>query len=729
MPRAFTYRCFFALGMILFSTGALFGQKVWRTTVPFTYLIDYSQGQVNNPAYIKKIAAAPPTLMNVGEDDPFSSVFGTKDVYGGPQGTRSALITAQQAQERIVTLTHFVSAMHRAGVKWVIPYINNEAVLGDAIKGTGFWEFFDHWNRFQKFGFGPKPSKNIVTAEMFTGWPSPQYLKKRGNPNYPYKRYHMSVNNPIWRRFLMAVTLNIARTGMDGVFVDEMNLQDYSHYSQEDFRKYIATKYAAAERLKRFGTRDISSLHLGYPGDGALWYDTQAFWSYSNGRFLSAIRNEGRTVNPNFFVVANLGPFADLAGVRSRVDSGKDPADWAPYTRLIMFEEMQQPGEMGSHTFIDNILQYKIAFGLGFRAGTLLYYAQDTPGIELSMAQAAAGGGGAFIQGGYREPEARNTYRKFFKKHPDLFSGYRSDASVAVVFDYGQMYWDNFKNLFDTYVLSQYLSNHHILYDVIPTKQIKAAQLLSRYHVVITPNLSYLSGDALKQLREFAAGGGTWIEIGQSGKFDDSGVLRPRVQNLFIDERAGNGFRIRVRRVENVVHIPRFALYLLRENQVNSLSETVKLYNSTRVPEYPYPPPPKHWDDLQGLIKEKAGQSLSVISSSKLPGLRCNAWQKTVDGTKVITMHFVNYYTPIPKKAGFAGGEYDLGGPASEYAPKILKEVHVTMPLPPGTVESVTAFSPDSEKAAPLAYIASKGRMTFTLPPIRIYEIVRIELR
>lgn len=729
MPRAFTTRCSFALGMVLFSTSLLFGQKVWRTTVPFTYLIDYSQGQVNNPAYIKKIAAAPPTLMDVGEDDPFSSVLGTKDVYGGPQGTRAALITAQQAQQRIVTLTHFVSAMHRAGVKWIIPYINNEAVLGDAIKRTGFWEFFDHWNRFQKFGFGPKPSKDIVTAQMFSDWPRPKYLRKKNNPNYPYKRYDMSINNPIWRRFLLAVTLNIARTGMDGVFVDEMDLHDYSHYSQEDFRKYIAKKYTAAERLKRFGTSNVSLLHLGYSGDGALWYDTQAFWSYSNGRFLKAVRNKGRKINPNFFVIANEGPFADLAGVRSRVESGKDPADWAPYTRLIMFEEMQRPGEMGAHTFIDNILQYKIAFGLGFTAGTLLYYAQSTPGIELAMAQAAAGGGGAFIQGGYREPKARNEYGKFFNEHSNLFKGYRSDSSVAVIFDYGQMYWDNFKNLFDTYVLSQYLSNHHILYDVIPTRQIEAAHLLSRYKVVITPHLTYLSKNALKQLHEFTADGGTWIEIGQTGKFDNSGILRQRVQHLFLNESVGKGFHVRVRRVENLVHIPRFALYLLKENQVNNLSETVKLYKSTRIPEYPYPPPPKHWTDLQGLIKEKTGHTLSVISNSQLPGLRCNAWQKTVDGTKVVTMHFVNYYTPIPKKANFVGGKFKLGGPASEFDPKILRDVHVKMHLLPGSVKSVTAFRPDSAKATPVTYVPSKGSLSFTLPPIRIYEIVRIELR
>ncbi|MCL5006363.1 MAG: beta-galactosidase trimerization domain-containing protein [Acidobacteria bacterium] len=728
MSGVFRNRCIFALSAILLSTEVSLGQEVWRTTVPFTYLIDYSQGHVNNPAYLKKIAAAPPTLMHVGEDDPFSSVFGTKDIYGGPQGTRTTLITAQQAQERIDTLQHYVAAMHQAGVKWIIPYINNLAVLGDANKRTGFWEFFDHWNRFREFGFGPRPPEDMVTAQMFPNWPRPKYLSKN-DPNYPYKRYEMCVNNPMWRNYLLAVTLNIARTGMDGVFVDEMDLHDYGRYDQEDFRKYIAKKYTPAERLKRFGTSDLSSFHLGYPGDGALWYDTQAFWAYSLGQFLKAVRDEGRKINPNFFVMTNEGPFAHLAGVASRVQGGKDPADWAPYTRLIMFEEMQRPGELGPHHFLDNILQYKIAFGLGFTAGTLLYYAQDPPGIELGMAEAAAGGGGALIQGGYREPGSRMKYRRFFEAHPELFKGYRSLADVALVFDYDQMYWSNFKNLFDTYVLSQYLSDHHIPYDVIPASQIVAPQLRSRYRAVITPDLAYLSQKALAQLHEFAQGGGVWIDIGKSGQYDDAGVVRPLSPESFLDESTGKGSMIRVRRIENVAHVPRFALYLLRESQANDLQEIVKLYKSTRIPEYPYPPPPKHYSDLQGLIKQKTGQSFSVISDPHLEGLRCNVWQKTADGTRVVTLHFVNYYTPIPTQARFVGQNYELGGPPSDYASRILKDVHAQLRLPSGTVKSVTAFSPDSPKAPPVRYTVSNNEMRLTLPPIRTYEIVRIELQ
>src|SRR6266511_3553783 len=81
----------------------------WKTTVPYTYNIDYSQGHVNNPEYIRKIAEAPPTLMHVGEDIVFSSVFGTKGVFGGPQRTHAQVITAEEARQKIKELQQYTA--------------------------------------------------------------------------------------------------------------------------------------------------------------------------------------------------------------------------------------------------------------------------------------------------------------------------------------------------------------------------------------------------------------------------------------------------------------------------------------------------------------------------------------------------------------------------------------------------------------------------------------------
>ena len=65
------------------------GAAEWRTTVPFTYNIEYGKGHVGNPRYLQTIAEAPPTLLHVGEDIPFSSTFGTVNgaILTGPRVT------------------------------------------------------------------------------------------------------------------------------------------------------------------------------------------------------------------------------------------------------------------------------------------------------------------------------------------------------------------------------------------------------------------------------------------------------------------------------------------------------------------------------------------------------------------------------------------------------------------------------------------------------------------
>jgi hypothetical protein len=707
-----------------------FGQQEWKTSVPFTYLIDYSQGHVNNPEYIKKIAEAPPTLMHVGEDVVFSSVYGTKEGFGGPQGTRANLITAEEARAKLAELQRYTAHMHTAGVRWIIPYINNLAILGDHEKRTGFWEFFDHWNRYREFGFGPQPDKDIVTAQMFPGFPQPRAPKGKDalDPNYPYKRYELCVNNPIWRNYLMNVTRVIAQTGMDGVFSDEMELTDYCSYDQSKFRDYLRQKFAAAELQKLFGSSDVASLHLGYPGEGALWHETQAFWSRSLGDYLRDLRTAGREVNPHFFVISNLGPFAHIDGVFKRVEGGKDPREWAPYCRLIMFEDMQRPGQLAPGVFFDDILQFKLAFGMQFVGGTLLYYSQEAPGVELSMAEAGAGGGGAFIEGGYREPESRKKYRNFFEAHADLFDGYQSQADVAVVFAYDQAYWGNHVHLSTLYPLSQYLSEHHILYDIIPPAQVRSARLSARYKAVITSGLWYLPDNILTELHNFAAQGGLWLDIGDSGKFDERGGVRVRPGVAPRSEQVGTGLLLRRDRIDDVLRLPHFALYWLSESEANDLHEITNLYQASLVPEFPFPPTPEA-EDLKALLEANTHTSLSVLAQDGLEGLRCNAWRKAgPDQSEVITAHFVNYYSRIPTRAVFVGQKFELGGPPEEFSPRVLENVAVRLRLAPGRVTSVVVYNPDSPEPVTLKYQQSGDSVEFKLPPIRIYQIVKIVL-
>ena len=705
-------------------------QGEWKSSVPFTYLIDYSAGHVNNPDYLKKIAAAPPTLMHVGEDVVFSSVLGVKavDVYSGP---RSKAITAEEARKKFSALQQYTAAMHGAGVRWIIPYINNYCILGDSVAHTGFWEFLDHWDHYQEFGFGPRPADDILTAQIYVGPPALRPPKGREtDPHdgfYPYKRYELCVNNPTWRKFLLNVTRIVAQTGMDGVFCDEMTFRDYCAYDQAKFREYLRQKYSPAERQRLFGTSDLDSLRMGYRGEGALWHESQAFWSWCLGQLLRDIRDTGRQVNPNFFVIPNLGTFSSLDGAYKRVSGGKDFREWAPYSRLIMYEENQRPGQLAAGVFLDDILQFKAAFGVGFVPGTLLYNAHDAAGIELSMVEAGAGGGGAFIQGSYAEPESRKKYRHFFEGNPGLFAGYDSQADVALVFAYDQAYWGNAIHLSSLYSLRQYLSDHHILFDIIPPGKVQSGGLNGRYKAVITAGLWYMPDHTLTELRNFAAQGGIWLDIGDSGMFDDAGRMRSGIVDAPRSERVGKGLILRRARLEDVIRLPGFARYWVTEEEDNNLADMVKHYQASLLAPFPFPPL-TGGEDLETLLETHAGTPLSVITAAELEGLRCNVWQKAEGAHReIVTAHLVNYYSPIPNTPA-AGETHSAADRSQPLAPRVLENVSIRLRLRPGHVESVVVYDPDTVQPVAVNFQQSGNKLEFVLPPIHIYKIAKITL-
>ena len=687
---------FRTLQILLMVCGCLpLGAAEWRTTVPFTYNIEYGKGHVGNPQYLRTIAEAPPTLLHVGEDIPFSSTFGTKSEYAGVEVKLSKVLTAEEIRVKIAELKQYTGDLHRAGVRQVIPYICNELAFGDHLARTGVFAFFDQWERYAEFGFGPKPPEDFLLARKFYPFQSLRRAKPE-EPYYPMKVYSMCTNNPYWRQYLLAVTANAARCGYDGIFTDVMTIRDYCPHCQRKFREYLGARYTAARRMRRFGTADLGLLALAASGDGALWFDTQAFWSESNTEFLRAVKAEGQRENPAFFVVPNLGPLAHFDGVQKRATQGMSPAAWAQATDLFLVEEMQRPGRLRGEYFIDNILQYKMAFALGFRAGMLLYNAQEATGIELAMAEAGAGGGGALIQGGYKAPASRRKFRRFFEEHRDLYEGYESCADVAVLFDYDQLYWGNRSHLQSIYRLVDYLPRRHILFDLITPEQARTGRL-GRYKAVITPYVRYLPDTLLAQLKGFQARGGVWIDIGDSGRFDQDGRVRPGPA--------------RPSELEEYIPYPRFALYLLKEDDANEIAEVLAMLDASLAGENP-PPARRVKKDLQAALEAAVGWPLSVIGGQGLDGLRVNVWRKGDS----LTAHLVNYYCDIAAKTG------------EERAPKTLENVVVRLHLPEGRVASARLVDPDTADPAPVAVSRKGAWVELTVPSIRIYKIAKLGL-
>ncbi len=161
--------------------------KGWKTTLPFTYVLDYGPRHVSNPdriltiqdrekvpqiqgdsEYVNRVGTAPPSLLHLGKDvalnhgwGPVKSLGGENEAYG--RGDFVTRLTPDQVKDRIATMRELAGDLREAGVRWVIPYICAMTINGNHEKRSGFWEFYDHWDEYRSLGLGPRPASDPFT--------------------------------------------------------------------------------------------------------------------------------------------------------------------------------------------------------------------------------------------------------------------------------------------------------------------------------------------------------------------------------------------------------------------------------------------------------------------------------------------------------------------------------------------------------------------------------------
>ena len=222
-------------------------------------------------------------------------------------------------------------------------------------------------------------------------------------------------------------------------------------------------------------------------------------------------------------------------------------------------------------------------------------------------------------------------------------------------------------------------------YDLVDPAKVTRQQLAD-YKAVITPSLRYMSDATLSALDTYPRGGSLWLNIGDSGRFDDAGHLRPIP--------TPGGRVVRFGDLNDLLAYPRFAPYLLNENQADSLKETQAVLDAALTGEHPMRiQQPKQ--DLLALLQQQTSHKLSVLAGLGLEGLRCNLWRKHGTSVDTLTAHFVNYYCLIPTDVKMGKGKVDVGVPPDKLAPKRLEGVRVELELDPGRVKSIRAYDPD----------------------------------
>ena len=683
---------------------------------PFTYLINYGE-EVLSDEFIAKLAEAPPKLLHVGLIMPFKSAWGATTGFSSRAHGFGRLLPPEKVEESMDGVKRFISKVREAGVEYVIPYICSQTIVGDHVKRTGFWEFYDRWEDYLGFGVPPKPDEDPIN------WMQQEYIC---TPNYQYPliRYRPCINNPYWREWLRFVARQIASLGYDGVFVDNNVMSCYCSRCQRKFREYLSSKYTPEELKKRLGFSDPDKALLGREGDGPLWAETQYFWNESMASLLREVRDEGRRVKPDFIVVANWGSMLSTFGADMRRREGKNVAAWAKAVDYIMFEEPHDPGLYRTGDIIEYVLQYSYARAVG-AAPVVLPYASSEHTSELAHAEAAAGNG-VFVHPGRPPTRVYAKYNRFYSENRHLWEGVEEYAEVGVAYLYSQIHMDNVAHMRQAHRLVRYLSGRHVLYSLIAEDRFNALGF-SRYRVVILPEVRYLSDSEADEIEKYVSSGGILVLTGATSLHDENGRRRedfalrklfsrhdPWTEELFTS-RYGAGYVIYSRLMTTLLPKNHYDLdafspggaypSFLRLSREGLIKHMTTVTEQGEVYDY------RGGDLLLDLLADLLGYRLELTDSPGTASLRFTAYASS----DRLILHMVNYAVPValPRRGG---------GMETEPIPVPSFTVSLRTPVKKSP-SSIRLLSPDSG-VKELKWSMYSNTLTLEVPGLRLYGVV-----
>lgn len=676
------------------------GGEHWRTSLPFTYVLDYGPQHVGNEAYVPSVATAPPTLLHLGKDVPFNHGWGPVRGFGGENqaygfGDAIERLAPPEVIARMESLRGMVDQLHQAGVRYVMPYICGMTLNGDPGKRSGFWEFYDHWDEYTDLGLGPRPAEDPLKWLQTTADGKPHLYYKYDNEAgfYPaFKTNHRFAacwRTQGWRDWLLDVVRFVARTGCDGVFVDNgCSQRSKSPAALQAFRAHLKNNLTATQARDLLGIPDRENAM--FPDErkpGPASAELRRFWCSTLHDQMAALKDAGsKVLGREFVVFPNGGHPADL-------QSGLRDADF------VMFEK-----SIGTHgtnpglvlqtvldgvrlrSINDNLFEYLFVRSLRARVrpviltrpgypGAIPHLVMNADAARLGMAECAAfsGGGGFLVLPRFDVyHDALNEYREFIESHPELYAGLLPLADAVILAFPEQGWLGNAAHIAAVRRLTPELADAHVLFEFISESRLDACPLDAK--IVAACGISILPDRHLLALAGFVEQGGTLLVSGSFAEKDE--YLRPRtvLPNPLEPLRGLAGGQI----------VQAGKGRLVRVDSEDSVVEFLGRY----------------------------GVRVRTADGKSAPGLRLAA-HRTPDGGRFV-IHAVNYNVPL-----------GVNAPAIEE----VRDVDIELPLPLGRgISGFHFFNPDQSSPIGGRVSAENGIAKIHLDRIRIYAVAELRL-
>lgn len=298
--------------------------------------------------------------------------------------------------------------------------------------------------------------------------------------------------------------------------------------------------------------------------------------------------------------------------------------------------------------------------------------------------------GNAFRGGGNR---LARRYHEFYIKYRHLYSGTHNREDAAVLRSYATMAYDNHRAALEQCMFEQAMIQRQVPFDLIFDEQMDE---LGRYRVIVLAGQNNLADEHIERIERFVDNGGGLVLTGLSASHDHWGRRRgaPGLAGLMEYDSDWNSNsvayhdKLKISRGGRVVYVPQ----IIAPDPVEAANWDGSWGGDWILP--------GNSDELADAVRTASGGRLSVE-------LEAPEWVVVEQTAKeeLIMVHLVNYLERDTRNA-----------------------IPVDVRLDPGrSVRSVRVLSPDRPGEQKLEFEVSDGRVSFTVPELKVYDMIVIE--
>jgi hypothetical protein len=552
----------------------------------------------------------------------------------------------------------------------------------------------------------------MFTETLYNEIPKAQNWEQRNQDNHwvPYGqqtyRHYACPNEPAYRDYIKKVLkIGVEDLHADQIVFDNIMLQPEPDSCRNPqciraFHDYLRKKYPTKEAvMRRFGLPDVDWIkpnewdtpeqpdELAVINDPVL-QEWVRFRCESLADYADDLSDYVKSLNPNCSVLMNIKGV--YSWNRYWANAVYHPL-YAGHVDVLAFDTGGYDARIDAKTgaLVSQIRSYKMARLIGASC--------DAPiGDELLAAQHMAFGYETPVAGYAGAPwmcahGATTPILDFFRFYHDRYYTHTTNiADVAILRNWPSMAYSINATYLPATLMEQVLIQHKVPFDLLFDEELTN---LDRYKAVILAGQECVSDAQVKELLDYVRRGGTLVITDNTGQYND--WREERHKNPFLPARSEGRGRI--------VYIPQIKpadVSLAKTVDTQDAEPGAVTQHSPRLSPAQWVLPKNH-EEIYNAVVTNMADGLSLVSGAPLTTV---AEMYVRPETHETIVHFVNF---------------DRKHPLSPFAVTVKKQFN-------GPVKAVKVFSLDADDPVSLPFQDNDGKITFTVPSMRIYSMIVI---